>query len=463
MIAQLSRLSHDAEPTVFHRLLRTLDDHGKLLRVYTQNIDAIEQKTGLSFGLPEFKHRREKNRSKGKATDNSLSKSMTTPSGPTNSGFTRLPSLLAETPRCIPLHGTVKSLHCQICTYSFPLHDHIASLALGRPPSCPECTSLERTRRLIGKRPRGIGRLRPSVVLYNEEHKDGEGLGEMVRRDLMGSNKRNGADLLLVVGTSLRIPGTKRMVREFSKAVKLRMTKEKEDGISTVSGSFTRSSNCSTDGEEQFPMKAVYLNLDFPVPTREWEGVFDVWLQGDVQHFAQLLHQELEFQAKIKELAVEKKRKRDEEAPFVVANTGSSQPFSASISDQITPKPAKRKALKRRKVDVVVPAVSSPPSPESPLTKSRHYGDFDVDVDIDGTDVSSTSSLHFAGAASGQQIIPIPSRGQCHANIPLMKTPRPHARTQTIYQLPPTPEDTPPRHNRHKIPRPETPPFDAIL
>lgn len=464
MIAQLSRLSHDAEPTAFHHLLRTLDDHGKLLRVYTQNIDAIEQKTGLSFGLPEFKYRRGKNRSKGKATDNSLSKSMITPSDPTNSGSTRLPSPPAETPRCIPLHGTVQSLHCQICTYSFPLHDHLASLALGRPPSCPECTSSERTRRLIGKRPRGIGKLRPSVVLYNEEHKDGEGLGEMVRRDLMGSKGRSGADLLLVVGTSLRIPGTKRMVREFSKAVKLRMTKEKEDSTPTMSASFTRSSNCATVGEEQFPMKAVYLNLDFPVPTREWEGIFDVWLQGDVQHFAQLLRQELEMQAKVKELAIEKKRKRDEEATFVVANTGSSQPFSASISAQITPKPEKRKVLKRHKVDVVS-TVSPPPSPESPLTKSRHYGDFDFDVDVDiedDMDVSSTSSLHFAGAASiGQQMIHVPSRGQCYVNIPLMKTPRPHAHTQTTYQLPPTPKDTPPRHNRHKICRPDASPLSV--
>lgn len=297
-------------------------------------------------------------------------------------------------------------------------------------------------------------------MLYNEEHKDGEGLGEMVRRDLMGSKGRNGADLLLVVGTSLRIPGTKRMVREFSKAVRLRTTKEKEDGTSMMSGSFTRSSNCTTAGEEQFPMKAVYLNFDFPVPTREWEGVFDVWLKGDVQHFAQLLRQELEMQAKVKELAVEKKRKRDEEATFVGNNAGFLQPFSASISNQITPEPEKRKVLKRRKVDVDVFTVSLPPSPKSPLTKSHHCGDFDFDFDVDIEDsvgVSSTSSLHFAGAASiGQQIVPIPSRGQCHANTPLMRTPRPHARTQTIYRLPPTPEDTPPRHSRHKTPRSDT-------
>lgn len=81
---------------------------------------------------------------------------------------------------------------------------------------------MEQTRQLIGKRARGVGKLRPSVVLYNELHKDGEGVGEAVRKDLVGVSKgkgRSGADLLLVVGTSLRVPGTKRIVREFAKAV----------------------------------------------------------------------------------------------------------------------------------------------------------------------------------------------------------------------------------------------------
>lgn len=36
----------------------------------------------------------------------------------------------------------------------------------------------------------------------------------------MGSLKGKGADLLLVVGRSLRIPGTKRVVHKFSKAVR---------------------------------------------------------------------------------------------------------------------------------------------------------------------------------------------------------------------------------------------------
>ena len=53
MIAELSQLSEVAEPTAFHRFLRALDDRGSLLRVYTQNIDALEEKSGLTFGIPE--------------------------------------------------------------------------------------------------------------------------------------------------------------------------------------------------------------------------------------------------------------------------------------------------------------------------------------------------------------------------------------------------------------------------
>ena len=67
MIAQLSQLSMVAEPTAFHHLLRALDDRGRLLRVYTQNIDALELKSGLTVGVPELDTRRAKPRStKGK-------------------------------------------------------------------------------------------------------------------------------------------------------------------------------------------------------------------------------------------------------------------------------------------------------------------------------------------------------------------------------------------------------------
>ncbi|KAG6879886.1 hypothetical protein C0992_010239 [Termitomyces sp. T32_za158] len=310
MIAQLWNLSQAAKPTAFHDALRALDDRGKLLRVYTQNIDAIEEKCGLSFGVPDFEDRRCKGRTKTAIT---AADSVTKDSSP--SGVSKLPCPSGDLPRCIPLHGTLQSMHCQICTCSFPLKDYLPSLTLGQPPQCPECTSMEETRHLIGKRARGVGKLRPSVVLYNEAHKDGEGVGEVVKKDLIGSSKgkgRSGADLLLVVGTSLRVPGTKRMVREFAKAVRSRGVGSSRNSPSPAS---SPRPSPATDEEPTSPaIKAIYLNLDFPVPTREWEGVFDTWIQGDAQKFANSLREEIEREARTKQLVLDRKRKREGEA-----------------------------------------------------------------------------------------------------------------------------------------------------
>ncbi|TFK40132.1 DHS-like NAD/FAD-binding domain-containing protein [Crucibulum laeve] len=293
MMARLSELSEAAQPTPFHQVLRALDDRGKLLRVYTQNIDAIEEKCGLSFGVPEFEGKR---RIKG-SPPKPKACSATSEGQSASNTPSRLPSPPVETPRCIPLHGTLQAMHCQVCNHSFPLLEHLPALALGQPPPCPECTSLEATRQLIGKRPRGIGKLRPSVVLYNEAHKDGEGVGDVVEKDLIGSSKgkgRSGADLLLVVGTSLRVPGTKRMVREFAKAVRSRGagTSTKEEPVASGSSTPAPSPRRTPTSDEESPVKAVYLNLDFP--------------------FAHMLQEEIEKDARAKELAIEKKRRRDE-------------------------------------------------------------------------------------------------------------------------------------------------------
>ena len=361
MIAQLAELSQAAQPTAFHQILKTLDERGKLLRVYTQNIDAIEQKSGLSFGVPVFEDRRCKPRSKGNTSVTAGEKDCSD-----TSSDHQTPALPTTVPRSIPLHGTLQMLHCQICTFSFPLQDYIPSLALGQPPQCPECTSVETTRQLIGKRARGIGRLRPSVVLYNEDHKDGEGVGEVVRKDLIGASKgkgRSGADLLLVVGTSLRVPGTKRMVREFSKAVHSRGTCSPN---SSVPSSPVPSPRRSPSTEEEPPLKALYLNLDFPVPTREWEGVFDAWIQGDAQQFAEMLQVEIEREFEAKVIATEKKRRREEEA-------AEKERVALEESEQTKPTIfVKRKAseslshsAKRRKVDTSLPP--TPPKSSLPV------------------------------------------------------------------------------------------------
>ncbi|PSR89001.1 hypothetical protein PHLCEN_2v4963 [Hermanssonia centrifuga] len=312
MIAQLSELSQAAQPTAFHQLLRVLDDRGRLLRVYTQNIDALELKSGLTFGVPEMDSRRSKSRSpKGKSDCQATSVPSTSavPMG-------RLPSPPAETPRCIPLHGTLQNMHCQICLHSFPLENYLDDLNAGTFPVCPECSQMEEARQAVGKRSRGIGKLRPSVVLYNELHKDGEEVGEVVERDLIGNSKgkgRAGADLLIVVGTSLRVPGTKRMVREFSKAVHLRSSASQPEPTSSSTSYPTPSPRRSPVVEEDPPVKTIYLNLDFPVPTRDWEGIFDVWIRGDAQSFAEMVQAEIEREERVKEEASERKKRREEQ------------------------------------------------------------------------------------------------------------------------------------------------------
>ena len=329
MIAQLAEMSESAQPTPFHHLLRTLDDRGKLLRVYTQNIDALESKSGLTFGVPDTGGPRGKPKSR---------------SGPSASQEMpgRLPSPPPEIPRCIPLHGTLDTMHCISCTHVFPLRDHLEHLNSGIPPYCPECTTLEKVRQMSGKRSRGVGKLRPSVVLYNEDHKDGEHVGEIVRKDLTGSSPR--ADLLLVVGTSLRVPGTKRIVREFSKAVRLRATKANAsantapgEGDQQTPSSSPRRTPVANEG----PITSVYLNLDFPVPTRDWEGVFDVWLKGDAQHFATAIKAELEKADAAKEAALKRKRKREEAAADAAA-------LAALGEVRVEPQPKKQRISKKK-------------------------------------------------------------------------------------------------------------------
>ncbi|KAJ7116455.1 DHS-like NAD/FAD-binding domain-containing protein [Mycena epipterygia] len=405
MIARLSELSNAAEPTPFHNILRTLDDRGKLLRVYSQNVDSIEEKAGLSFGVPAFEEKRSKPRtpkanSKSKPPSTIIPEAELVPAENVASS-SRLPTPPAETPRCIPLHGTLQTVHCQICNHSFALADHLASLVLGTPPTCPECTAMEETRQLIGKRPRGVGRLRPSVVLYNEAHKDGEGVGDVVRRDLLGLSKgkgRSGADLLLVVGTSLRVQGTKRMVREFAKAVRAR---GKEGAGSN------RPSPAPATGatEEELPIKAVYLNLDFPVPTREWEGVFDAWLQGDAQVFAGMLQAEIDKETRAKEVVREKKRRKEEQE--VVECGGKRKPASTQPAE----------SPKRRKIAGAVPL---------PLTPPRS----------NPTSASPTKLFLTIPALRTRRLIP---------EVYITTSTRPPPR------LPPTPENTPPRPARKPL------------
>ncbi|GAA5989014.1 hypothetical protein JCM11641_001115 [Rhodosporidiobolus odoratus] len=335
MIAELKKQTDACEPTTFHTWLKELDDDGKLFRVYTQNIDALEEKAGLTYGLgdpslPLPPRRAARSPSKPRAPASTSATATPVPSSAalqatsshascaSNDSSSSYPTprpspsppppTHSTIPRVIPLHGHLLTLSCSACKHVSPTTSHLPLLASGSAPICPQCRENEAVRTAAGGRSRGVGLLRPDVVLYGEEHKDGERVGEITRRDLMGARP----DLLIVVGTTLKVKGTKRLVRELAKVTKP-LPKEPEfqqpSSLSTSSSSSTRSSAAAAAAAASVststfqikrrtkppPVHTIYLNYDFPTPSRDWAGLFDVWARGDIQAFVEAVRREREL------------------------------------------------------------------------------------------------------------------------------------------------------------------------
>jgi len=179
MIEGLYNKSLRAVPTPFHFFLERLAASGQLVRHYTQNIDCIED--DLSYLKPN--------------------------DTPTFSKEQRS--------KTIQLHGRLRTMVCQKCRLEdcfAPELFHDMSV-----PICPRCDEIETRRIAEGKRSRGIGRLRPRIVLYGEANPDEDVIGETVEKDL-----QKPIDAVLVVGTTMKVPGMKRLVTEFSRAAKAR-------------------------------------------------------------------------------------------------------------------------------------------------------------------------------------------------------------------------------------------------
>lgn len=105
-------------------------------------------------------------------------------------------------------------------------------------------------------------------MLYGEEHPEGESIGKSVSRDLKG------VDMLLVCGTSLSVPGVKRVVKEMAKSAK---------------------SKGKGKGKQGQDVKTVFVNDEPPSKGSEWDGIFDIWVQGDVQKFVENYLQNPDF------------------------------------------------------------------------------------------------------------------------------------------------------------------------
>lgn len=73
---------------------------------------------------------------------------------------------------------------------------------------------VEQNRQRQQQRSIRVGTLRPDIVLYGEEHRFGEEICGLQNDDV-----RARPDMLIVMGTSLEVPGVKAMVKSFATAV----------------------------------------------------------------------------------------------------------------------------------------------------------------------------------------------------------------------------------------------------
>ena len=215
MVRTLSQLVSDAKPTMFHEMLATLASENRLLRLYSQNVDGI---------------------------DTSL-EPLVTKVPLENKG---------PWPKTIQLHGSLEKMVCTKCNKLSPFEAALFSGPI--PPSCTQCVENDQIRTdVAGKRSHGIGRLRPRMVLYNESNPDDEAIGAVVKADLL---KR--PDAVIVVGTSMEIPGVKRMVREMCGIVR-----DRRDGV------------------------AIWINRGPPPIGKEFESCWDLVVAGDCDQVAQ--------------------------------------------------------------------------------------------------------------------------------------------------------------------------------
>ncbi|KAJ6440563.1 Sir2 family protein [Purpureocillium lavendulum] len=282
----------EAEPTDSHRFISHLRDRGKLVRCYTQNIDQIEEKVGLSTCLEHGPGSKGRFSRRSTANTNQLNKmveeasAVTSESSGTESSSqsqsqpelepvqqsqeapsdeNSTPATDGETPptdqgklqpqpqkprsgvECVFLHGSLELLRCFLCgkVCSWDDEQRETQTLAGQQPECPHCVGATVAREERGKRRLGVGKLRPDIVLYGEDNPNTQHIHPIVTHDLSLC-----PDMLLILGTSLRVHGLKVMVREFAKAVH------------------------SKGGN------VVFVNFTKP-PESSWGDVIDYWVQWD--------------------------------------------------------------------------------------------------------------------------------------------------------------------------------------
>ncbi|TQN69811.1 NAD-dependent histone deacetylase HST3 [Colletotrichum shisoi] len=361
------------EPTESHHFIGHLRNRGKLVRCYTQNIDQIEEKVGLSTSLQEGPgHRGRFSRKSvgavlaisalantsagselattGPEPENKRSNAENEGAGSAEGAESTDATPFAESQsqqrsdrksngvECVFLHGSLESLRCflcgKICAWDEGGRAH--ETLSGRQPECPYCAGATAARQERGKRALGVGKLRPDIVLYGEEHPNAHLISPIITHDLGLS-----PDLLLILGTSLKVHGLKVLVREFAKTIH------------------------SRGG------KVVFVNYTKP-PESSWGDIIDYWVQWDCDAWVSNLKERIPLLWLPPGTKLSKKKKESSDKPKKRQNTAEqgSKPKSesSSKSGEHAPKLPQPEAAVRSKLPAEKPELPAE-KPELPAEK----------------------------------------------------------------------------------------------
>ncbi|KAG6877868.1 hypothetical protein C0993_002869, partial [Termitomyces sp. T159_Od127] len=106
-----------------------------------------------------------------------------------------------------------------------------------------------------------VGTLRPAIVLYDETHPLGDDIGAIQSADVTRK-----PDLLIIMGTSLKVHGLRKMVKEFAKTVH-------------AYGSSASSNVKPWQG------KVIFVNKT--PPATEWNDIIDYHVEGDTDSWVE--------------------------------------------------------------------------------------------------------------------------------------------------------------------------------
>jgi hypothetical protein len=121
-------------------------------------------------------------------------------------------------------------------------------------------------------RPLKIGTLRPAIVLYDEPHPLGDDIGTIQTADI--SRK---PDMLIIMGTSLKVHGLKKLVKDFAKTV---------HSSSSTGGKPLSPKNLNNKSTKSWAGKVIFVNRT-PPPQGEWSDIIDYHVEGETDKWVE--------------------------------------------------------------------------------------------------------------------------------------------------------------------------------